>query len=97
MDNIDFPENINNSQQEISSGQTAIYFTLVHISEVSVEIYDLSGNICGLIPAKNFAPGKQHILIHTAVLGIPSGKYVYYLQIVNENGTSRECKTLTIS
>ncbi len=95
MDNT-FHENTE-EMQNIFSDQALISFTISIPSKVSVEIYDLSGNQCALIPAKDFNAGEQQIRIHRASLGIQAGKYVYYLQIVNETGTSRECRTMYIN
>lgn len=96
MDNINFPEHQDELQPEISAGKSVISFTLESISKVSVEIYNLRGDQCALIPATNFLPGDQQIHVNISNLGIPAGQYVYYLQIVNENGTSRECRMMSM-
>lgn len=80
-----------------TSEEVLISFTLTEPSSVSVEIYDLNGNICAIIPLRQYMAGEQRISQLIASLGIPAGKYVYYLQVENSEGTVRECKTLTIS
>lgn len=77
--------------------QDIITFTLEHESRVSVEIYDLNGNKCAMIPERQFFPGDQQIHAGTSQLRIPAGKYVYYLQIENHEGVSRECRTISVS
>lgn len=94
MNNPDFPQRATKVEPTETD---IIYFTLELPAKVSVEIYDLNGSKCAMIPAADFEAGEQSVDVKSGKFGIPPGKYVYYLQIADGNETRMICRAVIIS
>lgn len=80
------------------SSVTTIPFVLTNHSDVTVEIFDLSGKKLRAIVNKDMPAGEQKILLNRNDNGtyLANGNYVFQLTVSNANGTYRQCKSLTI-
>ena len=77
--------------------QTTIPIHLKRQSDVTLDLYDLSGRKVAEVLRSNMAPGDQQIIIDLKALGLPTGNYVYQVQVENESGVYRDCKVMTFS
>ncbi len=76
-------------------GSTSIPFNLTNNSDVKIELYDLTGKKVKEIVRSSMSPGDHRIELNLADLNIPSGDYVYQLEVINQNGTFHQCKMMT--
>ena len=76
-------------------GETTIPFTLSNASDVQLDLFDLAGRKLTEIRKEGLSAGPNTIVVNTASLGLPTGNYVYQLQVENSNGVYRQCKMMT--
>ena len=79
------------------SGETTIPITLVQPSDVSIDLWDLSGKKVATISKKGMNAGEQTIALNLQELGIANNSYVYQIEVINSQGTFRQCKMMTSS
>lgn len=77
------------------SEETTVPFTLTNPSKVQLEIFDLAGRKVAEMNDANLGSGDHTWRINTKTLGIPTGNYIYQLQVENEYGVYRQCKMMT--
>ena len=77
------------------AGQTVIPFTLNNRSKVQIDLFDINGQKLATLDQGELLAGNQEIAVDTRALGLPTANYIYQLQVVNENGTFRQCKMMT--
>jgi protocatechuate 3,4-dioxygenase beta subunit len=77
------------------SGETTIPFSLTQPSDVSIELWDLSGKKVATIPNKRMNTGEQSVKVNLKTLGLALGSYIYQLEVINSSGTFRQCKMMT--
>jgi protocatechuate 3,4-dioxygenase beta subunit len=75
--------------------ETHIPLTLHHTSDVVIDLYDLQGKKVANVANGNFFQGEHKILVNTKLLGIPTGNYVYQLEVKNANGIYKDVKMMT--
>ena len=75
--------------------ETTVPFKLTNASNVQLDVFDLAGRKMAEIQRPDLGTGEQEIVINTKELGIPTGNYIYQLQVENENGVYRQCKMMT--
>lgn len=75
--------------------QTAIPFTLLQPSSVKLELWSLDGKKVATLPLGELSTGAQSIEIDTTSLGIPSGSYLYQLEVSNAGGSYKQVKMMT--
>ena len=75
--------------------QTTIPFTLLQPSSVKLELWSLDGKKVATLPLGELSTGAQSIEIDTTSLGIPSGSYLYQLEVTNAGGTYKQVKMMT--
>lgn len=75
--------------------ETTIPFVLHNTSDVKIDLFSLDGKKVGTINKPNLSAGQQDILVNMETLGLPTGNYIYQLEVTNENGTYRQCKMMT--
>lgn len=77
------------------TGYTSIPFTLNTASYVQVDIYDLQARKVATIDKGTLSAGDYKVPVDFESLGIPSGNYLYQLQVSNSNGVFRQVKMMT--
>ena len=75
--------------------ETTIPFTLANPSDVLIELWDLTGKKVAEIRKTGLGAGTNSIVVNTQSLGLPTGNYVYQLQVENSNGVFRQCKMMS--
>jgi protocatechuate 3,4-dioxygenase beta subunit len=76
------------------SDETTIPVTLLIPSDVKIEIFDLEGRKIHEVQKNNMGIGVQKISINTGSLNIASGRYIYSVEIRNNNGTFKQSKMM---
>ena len=76
------------------ANETIIPVTLLRNSDVKLEILDLQGRKVLEIQKENLEHGVQNIPVNLAPYNLASGRYVYAVEIRNENGTFKQAKML---
>lgn len=79
------------------SGQTTVPFTLQETSKVTLELWDMSGRKVSSLPQGTLSAGDHRVEVDLASNGLPTGTYVYQLQVENANGLYRDTKVMTAS
>ena len=74
---------------------TSIPFTLANASDVTMELFDVSGRKVALLHNNNMPAGEHAMLIDTAELGIEPGNDVYQISVKNQHGLFQQCKMMT--
>lgn len=74
--------------------ETTIPVTLLRPSDVKIEILDLAGRKIYEVQKTNMQHGIQNIQINTGSLNLASGRYIYSVEIHNENGTFKQSRTM---
>jgi protocatechuate 3,4-dioxygenase beta subunit len=74
---------------------TSIPFTLANASDVTMELFDVSGRKVASLHNHNMPAGEHAMRIDTAELGIDPGNYVYQISVRNEYGLFQQCKMMT--
>lgn len=76
---------------------TTIPFTLGNTSDVTVELFDLSGKKVAVVQKDQLAPGAHEITVGNGINGVSLGPggYIYQISVTNGNGTFRQCKMMT--
>lgn len=77
------------------AGKTTIPFVLNNRAEVQIDLFDLAGKKVATIPGGDMLAGVQAIEVDPKSLGIPTGHYIYQVQVINKEGTFRQCKMMT--
>jgi protocatechuate 3,4-dioxygenase beta subunit len=77
------------------SEETTIPFILTNPSDVKIELWDITGRKVATIKKEKLGSGEQSIKLNMKLLGIPSENYVYQIEVVNSNGSFRQCKMMT--
>lgn len=77
------------------AGVTNIPFSLITASDVKLELFDINARKVAEIDKGRMAAGEHTIQVETGGLNIPTGNYIYQLQVSNETGTFRQCKMMT--
>jgi protocatechuate 3,4-dioxygenase beta subunit len=75
--------------------ETHIPLKLNHTSDVVIDLYDLQGKKVANVVNGNFFQGEHNIPVNTKLLGIPTGNYVYQLEVKNANGIFKDVKMMT--
>jgi protocatechuate 3,4-dioxygenase beta subunit len=74
---------------------TSVPFLLANTSDVQLELWDLSGKKMATIQRENLAAGDHNINLNLKDLGLPTGNYIYQLEVKNTFGAYRQCKMMT--
>lgn len=74
---------------------TRIAFNLTNKSAVKIDIFDLQGKNVAQIDKGELSNGDHQVMLNMQALGIPTGNYIYQLQVENSNGLFRQCKMMT--
>lgn len=74
--------------------ETTIPVTLLKNSDVKIEILDLEGRKIYEVQKNNLEHGVQKIPINLGSLNLAGGRYVYSVEIRNENGTFKQSKMM---
>lgn len=77
------------------SGVTTIPFSLTKSSDVTIELWDLSGRKVASLPHNGLSSGDHQVTVDLNGLGLSSGNYVYQLEVRNTDGTFRDTKMMT--
>lgn len=77
--------------------KTTIPFTLVHASDVSLQIWDLMGRQLHEIKRSNLYAGEHTIELNPSAIGLPNANYVYQLEVNNANGIYKDAKMMTVA
>lgn len=77
------------------NGVTTIPFTLNEASNVKFDIFDLSARKVAVIDKGSMGVGEHNVTIDLSALGVAYGNYIYQIEVVNANGTFRQCKMMT--
>jgi hypothetical protein len=77
------------------NGVTTIPFTLNEASNVKFDIFDLSARKVAVIDKGSMGIGEHNVTIDLSALGVAYGNYIYQIEVVNANGTFRQCKMMT--
>ncbi|MEI7803685.1 MAG: T9SS type A sorting domain-containing protein [Bacteroidota bacterium] len=77
------------------SEETTIPFTLANQSDVTIELWDLTGRKMASILNTEMSAGEQTVTLNMKSLGLPVGNYVYQIQVENKNGIFRQCKLMS--
>nr|WP_230688417.1 T9SS type A sorting domain-containing protein [Hymenobacter jeongseonensis] len=76
-------------------GETTVPFTLTHGGDVRLDLFDVAGRKMAGISRKGMTAGAQTISLNLSGLGLPSGDYLYQLQVTNSHGVYRQSKMMT--
>ncbi len=74
--------------------ETTIPVTLLRNSDVKLEVFDMEGRKVVEIQKNNMEHGVQKIPVNMSSLNLAAGKYIYSVEIRNENGTFKQSKTM---
>lgn len=74
--------------------ETIIPVTLLRNSDVKIEILDLQGRKVYEIEKLNMNHGLQKVPVNVGALNLASGRYIYSVEIHNENGTFKQSKMM---
>ena len=74
---------------------TAIPLTLLHYSDVTLDLYELSGKKAATVQMNNLPAGEHSIPLNFRELGLPAANYAYQIHVRNPNGVFTDCKVLT--
>ena len=74
---------------------TTIPFNLTQAAQVQVDLFDLSGAKVGSVDGGYLPSGDHQIHLDMNELRLAHASYVYQLQVVNSQGTFRQCKVMT--
>lgn len=75
--------------------ETTIPLTLMRNSDVTVDIYEVSGKKATTTTMKNMPAGDHNIHLDFKTLGLQSANYVYQVEVRNPEGIFTDCKVLT--
>ncbi len=75
--------------------QTTIPLVLVHPADVRLDIHDLEGRIVARIQKDALSTGSHDIHIDLNSMGLPTGNYIYQVEVKNVNGMFRDYKMMT--
>lgn len=78
------------------ANETTIPFSLKEPANVGLDIWDLSGRKVKTLHQPNLPAGEHQFSLNLQALGLPAQSYVYQLEVVNANGTFRDCKMMTV-
>ncbi|MBL7826126.1 MAG: T9SS type A sorting domain-containing protein [Saprospiraceae bacterium] len=76
--------------------QTTIPFVLKQPSEITLELWDLSGRKVATLLQDSRSAGEYQLVVNPSSLGLSKGNYVYQLTAVNSNGRFSMPKLMTI-
>jgi protocatechuate 3,4-dioxygenase beta subunit len=76
------------------TNETTIPITLLRPSDVTIEILDLQGRKIYELQKTNMNHGLQKVPINVGALNLASGRYIYTVEIRNENGTFKQSKMM---
>ncbi len=74
--------------------ETTIPITLLKPSDIKIELFDLEGRKLHEIQKSGLVHGLHKVPVNVESLNLASGKYIYSVEIRNENGTFRQAKTM---
>jgi protocatechuate 3,4-dioxygenase beta subunit len=77
------------------SEETIIPLTLRQASDVTLDLFDLSGKKVAAITRNNLPAGEQPLKINMRSIGLSTANYLYQVEIKNPNGIFREYKMMT--
>jgi len=77
------------------SQETTIPFSLLHPSDVRMEIWDLDGRKLATLIDQKLSTGEHSIVFDPPSINMSVGNYIYQLEVVNENGVFRDAKMIT--
>ncbi len=75
---------------------TTIPFTLMHPSQIVLELWDLTGKKITTALNGNFKAGAHTCEIDFNKLGVTQGNYAYQLVVTNSQGVFKESKRITV-
>jgi len=75
--------------------QTTIPFSLQQSSDVSIRLWNLSGQQVALVKQGGLSAGDHNIVLNMQQLGIATGNYIYQIEVKNASGTYKQCKMMT--
>lgn len=71
--------------------------TLKSISDVRISLYDISGTKVADLTHSDLDEGAHEIQLDGLALGIPEGNYVYQAEIINNAGTEKYCRIVSVT
>ncbi len=74
---------------------TSIPFSLANASDVTMELFDVSGRKVATLHNNNLPAGEHAMRIDMGQLGIEPGNYVYQISVRNQFGLFQQCKMMT--
>ena len=77
-------------------GETTVPFMLHTNADVHLDLLDQLGRKMAGVARKGCSAGPQSIKINLEGLGLPSGDYIYRLQVSSMLGISHQAKRMTI-
>ncbi len=75
--------------------ETTIPVHLKFPSEVTLDLYDIQGRKVHSITPNRLSAGTHNLTLNMASMGLPTGNYVYQIEVKNANGIYRDCKLMT--
>ncbi len=77
------------------NGTTTVPVTLVKGSDVTLELYGLSGQKVATVVSRKLEAGEHRIPVNLFDLGVPAGSYAYLLRVSNAEGVFSDSKLMT--
>jgi hypothetical protein len=77
---------------------TIIYFSLMNISQVRIDIANEAGKTIMTLINDEFEPGVQRVPLYRVTNGITlsAGHYTYRLTVINSHGKFSQAKSITV-
>ncbi|MBX2907105.1 MAG: hypothetical protein KF744_13755 [Taibaiella sp.] len=81
----------------IVTTKNKIPVTLKSASEVRISLYDITGTKVADLLRNSLGEGDHDIEVDGYALGIPEGNYVYQAEIINNEGTEKYCRIVSVA
>nr|WP_236668766.1 T9SS type A sorting domain-containing protein [Hymenobacter rubidus] len=75
--------------------ETTVPFVLANAADVQLTIYDPLSRKVASVVRKGMSAGEHRITLNFRGLDLPSGDYIYQLQVSNRHGVYRLRRTMT--
>lgn len=79
------------------SGETTVPFMLPINADVQLDLFDQSGRKMASVVRRGRIAGPQNIKLNLEGLGLPSGNYIYRLQVNSRFGIHQQTKQMTLA
>ena len=77
------------------SGETTIPFRLHQPGDVKLEVWNVSGKRVAVVQKEDLPSGESQFHLHMNALGLPTGNYVYQLEVRNSTGIYTDTRMMT--